>query len=78
MKIRWMLDSAVMILLCAGCSSNGTVGTLADLLPLFTAGNVPQDGPFEDLNLGDHFGWKSDQVTDPSWPGEGLARYPMI
>ena len=51
---------------------------LSDLLPLFTAENVPEVGPAEDLNLGSHFGWMSDHETDPSWPGEGLARYPMI
>ena len=63
MKIRWMLDSAVMLLLCAGCSSNGTVGTLADLLPryLAAAGSVCAVAGLSG-----------------TWPGEGLARYPMI
>ena len=71
--------AACVAAMMASCSTETKkVETLADLLPLYTAENVPADGPYEDLNLGDHFGWMSDKVTDPSWPGEGLARYPMI
>lgn len=51
---------------------------LKELLSLFTADNVPEIGPEEDIDIGEPF-WKiSDQPTDPSWPGEGLARYPML
>ena len=55
------------------------VKTLSELLPLYMADNVPEIGPDEDVNLGGPFGWISDSVTqDPSLPGGGLARYPMI
>ena len=71
--------AAISATAMAACVSNTREpATLADLLPLYTAANVPADGPYEDLNLGGPFRWMSDTVTDPSWPGEGLARYPMI
>ena len=71
-----IICAAAIILSCA--TEKKSVTTLSELLPLYTAQQVPADGPQEDLNLGENFSWMSERETDPSWPGEGLARYPMI
>ena len=64
---------------CSPVKETSQPTTLAELLPLFTAENVPENGPDEDLNLGGPFGWMTDSVTQSAdLPGEGLARYPMI
>lgn len=55
------------------------VNTLADLLPLYTAADVPETGPDEDLDIGGPFAWMdSTKVTPAEWPGEGLAQHPML
>ena len=65
-----------------GCSSNKETAqpvSLSELLPLFTAENVPEEGSQEDVNLGGPFNWISDSTTQsPDLPGGGLVRYPMI
>ena len=54
-------------------------GSLAELLPLFTAKGVPENGPFEDLDMGDFAFKPSDgEAQDDSLPGGGLARHPMV
>ncbi|MCR5841836.1 MAG: PQQ-binding-like beta-propeller repeat protein [Bacteroidales bacterium] len=70
-----LFASALCLWACAGPR---TPETLSDLIPLFTADNVPETGPAEDTNVGENFAWMSDKVTDPAWPGEGLSRYPML
>ena len=42
------------------CSGTPNPDTLEDLIPLFTAGNVPENGPAENLNIGENFKWRSD------------------
>lgn len=79
-----LLSIAVLFAVCtttanAGENDKKDVTRLSELLPLFTAPNVPENGPYEDLDIGGPFEWmQKDKVTDPSWPGEGLSRYPMI
>ena len=51
--------------------------TLTHLLPLFTNKTVPQDGPYEDLNVGNGGRSRDAKVSD-DLPGGGLARHPMI
>ena len=74
----------VMGLVCifSSCSTNKKntqSDALSNLLPLFVAENVPENGPKEDLNLGGPFQWQSDTITQTTdLPGEGLSRYPMI
>ncbi len=51
--------------------------TLAHLLPLYMNKNIPQDGPYEDLNVGSG-GRSKDIEPKTDLPGGGLARYPMI
>lgn len=51
------------------------IRTLSELLPKFESSAIPVLGPNEDPNVNNrHYG----DPTDPSWPGQGLARYPMI
>ena len=70
--------SALIAATLMSCA-NQEVKSLAELLPLFTSENVPENGPFEDLNLGNKPRWQSDSPTqDADLPGGGLARYPMI
>ena len=70
---------ALSLAACQAQKPATEVKSLAELLPLFTADNVPETGPDEDLNLGGPFKWMADSVTqDPSLPGGGLARHPMI
>ncbi len=52
--------------------------SLVDLLNLFTADNVPEVGPEEDTDIDEPMWQVSDKATDPNWPGEGLARHPML
>lgn len=52
---------------------------LTELLPLFTAENVPEVGPEEETDMGGPFDWIADKATqNPNWPGDGLNRYPML
>lgn len=52
---------------------------LSELLPLFKAKSVPAKGADEAPTDGGPHGWmRADKITDPSWPGEGINRYPMI
>lgn len=66
----------------SSCSSNKEAKqpvALSDLLPLFTAENIPEIGPEEDTDLGGPFGWISAEETQsPNFPGGGLSRHPMI
>ena len=74
-----------LALLISGCNA-GFPGTrsgpskripLMDVLPLFTATNVPAVGP-EELP-GDPPRWiVSTKETDPNLPGKGLAQHPML
>ena len=74
-----VLGLAISFTACETQKPVEDVKSLAELLPLFTAENVPETGSDEDLNLGGPFGWMTDSVTqDPSLPGGGLARHPMI
>lgn len=74
-----VLFFAALMGMFTSCNKEKEVKCLSELLPLFTAENVPEFGADEDLNIGGPFGWMSeDKVTDPTWPGEGLDRYPMI
>lgn len=57
------------------CVASAQVRTLSELLPKFESSVVPAMGPNEDPNVNNRF---YGQPTDPSWPGQGLARYPMI
>lgn len=50
---------------------------LLSLLPLFTAADVPEKGLAEE-DIDPPFWQVSEQETDPSFPGEGLARYSML
>lgn len=64
---------------CVNDNKQNEPEVLTELLPLFTAPTVPENGLDEDLNIGGPFGWMAeDKVTNPEWPGEGLNRYPMI
>lgn len=64
---------------CINNNKQNEPEVLTELLPLFTAPTVPENGSDEDLNIGGPFGWMAeDKVTNPDWPGEGLNRYPMI
>ena len=52
--------------------------TLEENLDKFTSDRVPEYGDGELTEMDPPF-WKvSDQATDPSYPGDGLARYPMV
>ena len=81
-KAFCLTGAVILIFAFASCKQNKEccgVKTLAELLPLYTASNVPETGSDEDLNLGGPFGWIADSVTQsPDLPGGGLARYPMI
>ena len=62
MKIKKIFLSAPVLCLLA-CAGPKGPDTLAGLIPLFTADNVPENGPAEDLNIGENFAWMSDKVT---------------
>ena len=77
-----LLSIAAMFAVCtttanAGENDKKDVTRLSELLPLFTAPNVPENGPYEDLDIGGPFEWmQKDKVTDPSWPALKTARSP--
>ena len=75
----------IVSLCCAGCASAKCDGpkapkSLAELLPLFTAEGIPENGPGEDLKMGGFAFRPSDRpdAQDNTLPGGGLARHPMI
>ena len=54
--------------------------SLAQLIPLFTADNVPENGPGEDLNMEGFAFTPSDrpEAQDTTLPGGGLSRHSML
>lgn len=70
---------AALAMMTASCTSTSEIKTLDQLLPLFTADNIPEIGPDEDLNIGGPFRWMDpDKATPEEWPGNGLAQHPML
>jgi outer membrane protein assembly factor BamB len=74
-----------LALLASGCTAgvpgesrgSSSMTPVMDVLPLFTASNVPEVGP-EELP-GDPPRWTvSTKETDPNLPGEGLTQHPML
>ena len=77
--------AGIVSLCCTGCASAKCDGpkapkSLAELLPLFTAEGIPENGPGEDLKMGGFAFRPSNRpdAQDNTLPGGGLARHPMI
>ena len=65
---------------CASTPKKQAPFSLAQLIPLFTADNVPENGPGEDLNMGGFAFKPSDRpdAQDNTLPGGGLSRHSML
>jgi hypothetical protein len=72
-----------LVLLVSGCTTDSTdqaksskVTSMMDLLPLFTAANVPAVGP-QEITI-DPPNWTVSPDEGVGLPGAGLARHPML
>jgi hypothetical protein len=74
------ISAVVIAITLAGCKTSSTVSTSSatpcmNVLPLFTAANVPAMGPGE--TVAPVGGW-TNGITPPNLPGNGLAQHPML
>jgi outer membrane protein assembly factor BamB len=78
-----ILAAVTFALLISGCSTrcpvNGSLKSTSvrDVLPLFTAADVPEVGP-EEISIDPPTPTVSANDADPNLPGKGLAQHPML
>jgi hypothetical protein len=74
-----MLLAAGLAAVLTGCHTPTTKSSSAtpcmDVLPLFTAANVPAMGPDETESPAGRW---TNGITPPGLPGNGLAQHPML